>query len=1130
MSNQVTIIKQPLYGTVDWDGIKFNYIPKRGFSGTDYYVYSITDGLTAQIKTNYIDSTNLPPSAADITMDVDAADITLINVNNYSNDPDTLIFNIKIIEVTKPLYGIASYNDDNIISYQSYGFNAKDVFTYTISDGEYNSTGKIELNIKNGVNSQIPDFILSSLSTLEADYNVITEESIGWNSSFTLLCSKSAAWDAINPERYNAVSNLVESYSADWNSMGDNKDAYVTAYNLIQSKSGDWNNTINKIDTITTIYSSDSAKWESSYTLLSGSSSTWDTNVQNTTALASLYNNNSGNWQATYVLVSGSSALWDKTLLTNLLSSNSGNWVNSYNILCANSSKWDDSYSNINSIFSVFSANSADWSNTYSLVCSNSAEWDTRLITAYLTAHSGDWETAYSLVCSGSSDWYNNITNFTALSTDYNSNSGDWNSVYNTVCASSSTWDTTPLFTYLSTYSGDWYSAYSIVNSGSSYWNNLIGYFNTLSTDYNSNSGNWNSVYNTVCATSSNWDITDINLFLSANSSYWNATYNTLTANSGAWGTLGPLFNSLSSDYNANSGYWDTVYTYVTANSSLWDVSDVYSLIESSTGNWDTANTLVTANSASWAGLTNNFNNLSTNYNTNSGKWNSTYNLVTANSAGWDYSSIATTVSLNSADWIVTYTVLTANSSKWSTGYNKLTSLSSDYAASSGTCQTTYNTVCGSSGSWGDMTAFTTVTSNSGKWNSVYNTVCASSSTWNNLSSFYSKYDIAYNLLSTTSSDWNVTYNTLTSTSGKWEGVYTTVNTNSAKWLSGGTDVNITANNLIVSGNAVFYGSLTAEGETTQLNTEIVATSSFAVVNTGFVDALHVTKTQTTGAIADFNTNGSSVLYVSPLNKVGINTNAPTEALTVVGNISASGVIYAAIPAQYTTFSNNSGKYENAYTYVSQTSSAINALTGAKSSYDTAYTYMTANSSSFNALSLSASNYTNAFNIVSAQSGANYSSYTFLTGNSGSVGKDTVYRSVSSYYESASNYVAAITSTSAQINFIFDGGGEPVNAVAIGMVQIPYKFKITSWNMLADVPTTASVQVLSSDYGSYPSTVIISGNANAPVLAAATKSTNSSTLTDWLTSLNADTILKFRLINNSAATSITLSIKGSKLI
>jgi len=1127
MSNLISIIKKPLYGNVIWDGNDFTYTPNAGFAGTDYYVYSITDGLTSQVRTNYINTVNQPPSAGDVSLTVDAAQVAYININNYANDPDNLIHTLKIVDLSKTLYGIASFND-NIISYQSNGFNAKEIFTYKISDGQYSSIGKIEINIINGVNSQIPDYILNSLDSLEHDVTNITTQSGGWQNSFTLLCSKSAGWDSIDPSRYNSVSNIVESYSGDWNSMGNNKDSYINAYNLVQSKSGDWNNTITKIDTITNVYSAASSTWESSYSLLCSTSSTWNKNIQDTTDLAVLFNSNSGNWQNTYVLVSSNSANWDKIPLTNFLSGNSGFWVNSYSILCSSSSKWDDSYRNINALSSLFNTSSSNWDSSYSLVCSKSAEWDTRSITSYVTAHSGDWQTSYSLLCSGSAKWNENITNFGLLTTNYSTYSGNWNSVYSTVCASSSNWDTTPLVSYLTAYSGNWDSSYNVVTAGSGNWNNLIGYFNTLSTDYNFNSGNWNSVYNTVCGTSSNWDITDIKSYLSGVSSNWTSSYNIVCASSAAWNNVGSLFTNLSTNYIGNSGNWQTVYTLMCANSTFWDVNEIFTLLGQKSGNWDSSYSIVTAGSGSWNSLSANFNSLSTNYNLYSGNWNSAYNLVTANSGKWDYSDVATTVKLNSADWIITYTFLTGSSSKWNTAYSSISSLTSNYASNSGGWQSTYTLVSGNSSSWGDKAAFTTLTSNSAKWNSVYTTVCASSTIWNTVSSFYPKYDSAYNLLLTTSSDWNTTYNTVTANSGKWESVYTTVNTNSGKWLSGGTDVNFTANNLIVSGNAVFYGSLTADGETTQLNTEIVATSSFAVVNTGFVDALRITKTQTTGAIADFNTNGVSVMYISPNNKVGINTNAPTEALTVIGNISATGTIYGSRPSEYTAFTNASANYETAYTYVSQTSASINALTGAKGSYDTAYTYVTSNSSSFTSIVANDPLYSAAYSIVTAQSGSNFSSYTFLTGNSGKVGTDSVYRSLSSRYEDASSYVSSITSSQAQINFIFDGGGAVIDGGSFGMVQIPYKSSITSWTLLADVATIATLQVLSSDYNSYPTYTLISGTTNSPALVGATKSNNTSSLTDWLSSLNADTILKFKLVSNNAATSITLSLKCTK--
>ena len=59
---KVVILKQPLYGSVYWDGYKFVYTPKPGSTNNDSYIYSVTNERGAtQTLTNYVNPVNTPP-------------------------------------------------------------------------------------------------------------------------------------------------------------------------------------------------------------------------------------------------------------------------------------------------------------------------------------------------------------------------------------------------------------------------------------------------------------------------------------------------------------------------------------------------------------------------------------------------------------------------------------------------------------------------------------------------------------------------------------------------------------------------------------------------------------------------------------------------------------------------------------------------------------------------------------------------------------------------------------------------------------------------------------------------------------------------------------------------------------
>lgn len=125
-----------------------------------------------------------------------------------------------------------------------------------------------------------------------------------------------------------------------------------------------------------------------------------------------------------------------------------------------------------------------------------------------------------------------------------------------------------------------------------------------------------------------------------------------------------------------------------------------------------------------------------------------------------------------------------------------------------------------------------------------------------------------------------------------------TVN-NSAYVLSSfvvGASSPISGAKLSVKGNVIIDGSLVATGSATFVNTTFTTTSSISVVNNGTGPAL-VVRQEGEQAIAAFYDHESTIgLWVdgttSKPGYVGIKTTTPNEALTVVGNISASGQIF----------------------------------------------------------------------------------------------------------------------------------------------------------------------------------------------------------------------------------------------
>ena len=99
-------------------------------------------------------------------------------------------------------------------------------------------------------------------------------------------------------------------------------------------------------------------------------------------------------------------------------------------------------------------------------------------------------------------------------------------------------------------------------------------------------------------------------------------------------------------------------------------------------------------------------------------------------------------------------------------------------------------------------------------------------------------------------------------------------------------------NNTTVGGNLSVTGNLTVLGTTTTLDTTTTVTSSFNITNVGTTTALTVEQTGATD-IAEFIDDGTTAFIIKDGGNIGVNTDSPNEKLTVVGNISADGNVFA---------------------------------------------------------------------------------------------------------------------------------------------------------------------------------------------------------------------------------------------
>jgi ethanolamine utilization microcompartment shell protein EutS len=101
-----------------------------------------------------------------------------------------------------------------------------------------------------------------------------------------------------------------------------------------------------------------------------------------------------------------------------------------------------------------------------------------------------------------------------------------------------------------------------------------------------------------------------------------------------------------------------------------------------------------------------------------------------------------------------------------------------------------------------------------------------------------------------------------------------------------------TSGNVEVGGNLTVTGDFTVLGDISTLETTTSVTSAFSITNAGSTTALVVNQTGSTN-IAEFQDDGATAFIIVDGGNVGVGTATPNEKLTVVGNISATGTIYA---------------------------------------------------------------------------------------------------------------------------------------------------------------------------------------------------------------------------------------------
>ena len=134
-SLSITGATSPLNGVVSVSGDDIIYTPNAGFSGTDIFDYSITDGQgnndTASVVVT-VDKVNASPVAVDDVRTTEENTPVTVSVLGNDNDPDG--DTLTITGATTPANGSVSVSGDDIVYTPNTDYSGNDTFDYTITD------------------------------------------------------------------------------------------------------------------------------------------------------------------------------------------------------------------------------------------------------------------------------------------------------------------------------------------------------------------------------------------------------------------------------------------------------------------------------------------------------------------------------------------------------------------------------------------------------------------------------------------------------------------------------------------------------------------------------------------------------------------------------------------------------------------------------------------------------------------------------------------------------------------------------------------------------------------------------------------------------------------------------------
>jgi hypothetical protein len=191
-----SVITAPANGSAANAGSSIVYTPNANFSGSDSFVYEISDGrggvASAAVTVNVDAQVNLPPVAAPDTATTDAGVAVTIAVLANDSDPDG--GTVSVVGASSGSNGSTVLNLGGSVTYTpNAGFSGSDSFSYSIADGQGGTAlGVVTVTVNAPPPPPLPADLVLALGFNEATGTAVTDASSEANNGTISGATRSA--------------------------------------------------------------------------------------------------------------------------------------------------------------------------------------------------------------------------------------------------------------------------------------------------------------------------------------------------------------------------------------------------------------------------------------------------------------------------------------------------------------------------------------------------------------------------------------------------------------------------------------------------------------------------------------------------------------------------------------------------------------------------------------------------------------------------------------------------------------------------------------------------------------------------------------------------------------------------